>query len=44
MTTRQSDTVDGYQVRLNGDLKAAQTTTLEIEVTKDRRPVTTLEP
>lgn len=43
-TLRRSDTVDGYQVKLSGDLKVGQSTVLEASVAKDGRPVTKLEP
>ncbi|MFT4164661.1 MAG: heavy-metal-associated domain-containing protein [Microlunatus sp.] len=41
---RRSTTVDGYEVRLSGDLEAGQSTQLQIAVSKDGKPVTTLEP
>ena len=40
----RTDTVDGYEVSVSGDLKARQSTQLQVEVTKDGEPVTTLEP
>ncbi len=36
--------VDGYTVRLTGDLYAGASTTLTLEVTQDGAPVTTIEP
>ena len=41
---QRTDTVDGYQLKLNGDLKAGQSTELVVEVSKNGQPVTTLEP
>lgn len=38
------DRVDGYDVRLRGDLVAGETTDLTIEVRHDGRPVTDLQP
>ena len=36
--------VDGFDVTLGGDLQAGSTSTLTVEVARDGRPVTTLEP
>ena len=40
----RTDVVDGYEVSLSGELKAGQSTQLQVEVTEDGKPVTTLEP
>ncbi|MEV6924780.1 hypothetical protein AB0M46_09755 [Dactylosporangium sp. NPDC051485] len=42
--SRASDDVDGYHVTITGELAAGATGDLAITVTKDGRPVTTLEP
>ena len=39
-----TDDVDGFQVSLNGDLAAGSASTLTVSVTRDGRPVTTLQP
>ena len=41
---RRVDRVDGFDVRLRGDLRAGESSTLAIEVTRAGRPVTTLQP
>lgn len=43
-SVKRSDTVDGYEVGVSGDLKAGQSTQLKVEITKGGQPVTTLEP
>ena len=41
---RRTDTVGGYQVSLSGDLAAGESRELTLEVTRNGRPVTTLQP
>lgn len=43
-SVKRSDTVDGYDVSVTGDLKAGESTQLTADITKDGKPVTTLEP
>jgi hypothetical protein len=40
----KTSTVDGYQVRLDGDLVPGSTSKITVAVTKDGRPVTDLQP
>lgn len=41
---QRADTVGGYQVSLSGDLAAGESRELTLEVTRNGRPVTTLQP
>jgi len=43
-TPSKTATVDGYQVRLDGDLTPGSTSKVTVTVTKDGRPVTDLQP